>query len=284
MVHRSLVAADNALGTQSERHPDGWGVAYYVDGAPHLMRSADTALHDHLFHRVSGIVSSETVVAHVRKATVGPRSVLNSHPFQHGRWVFAHNGTIHGFDRSRAKLEAEIAPRLRRFILGDTDSEVAFFLFLTRLEAAHAALSASLPVELALTALEEATATIRGLCDDGQPALQASLLTFVASNGEVLVAVQGGRELFWSSYKTRCADRDVCPHLSYECEHPAQGSRINHLIVSSEPLGGENIWIPMSAGEAIGVDSKMHLVRRGEAVGGPLVQIGAPPPGAISDA
>ena len=31
-MHRSLIAADNALGRQSERHPDGWGVAYYVDG------------------------------------------------------------------------------------------------------------------------------------------------------------------------------------------------------------------------------------------------------------
>ena len=31
------MAADNALGTQSEQHPDGWGVAHYIDGAPHLV-------------------------------------------------------------------------------------------------------------------------------------------------------------------------------------------------------------------------------------------------------
>ena len=57
-VHRSLVAADNALGRQSEAHPDGWGVAFYVDGAPHVTRSASHALGDALFHRVSGVVSS----------------------------------------------------------------------------------------------------------------------------------------------------------------------------------------------------------------------------------
>src|SRR5262245_46837922 len=91
-VHRSLLSADNALGAQSGRHPDGWGVAFYVDGAPQVTRSPTTALTCALFRRVSGVVASETVLAHVRKATQGEPSVLNCHPFQHGRWTFAHNG------------------------------------------------------------------------------------------------------------------------------------------------------------------------------------------------
>ena len=55
-VHRSLLIADNALGLQSAQHPDGWGVAHYIDGAPHVIRSSETALSDQLFHRVSGVV------------------------------------------------------------------------------------------------------------------------------------------------------------------------------------------------------------------------------------
>ncbi|MFW5921639.1 MAG: class II glutamine amidotransferase, partial [Polyangiales bacterium] len=106
-VHRSLVDADNALGNQSNEHPDGWGVAFYVDGAPHITRSPTRALGDQLFHRVSGVVSSETVLAHVRRATVGEVSVLNCHPFQHGKWVFAHNGEIKHFERHRDALRAE---------------------------------------------------------------------------------------------------------------------------------------------------------------------------------
>ena len=39
-VHRSLVSADNAFMRQSERHPDGWGVAYYVAHAPHVVKGA----------------------------------------------------------------------------------------------------------------------------------------------------------------------------------------------------------------------------------------------------
>src|SRR4051794_40838657 len=62
-VHRSLLAAENALGVQSNLHPDGWGVAFYIDGAPHVTRSPSTALGDALFHRLSGVVASETVLA-----------------------------------------------------------------------------------------------------------------------------------------------------------------------------------------------------------------------------
>ena len=132
-VHQSLLDADNALGHQSVRHPDGWGVAHYVNGAPHLIRSCETALSDTLFHRVSGVVASETVVAHVRKATQGRKSVLNCHPFQHGRWVFAHNGDVENFDEVKSELKQRIYPKFRRYILGDTDSEVIFGLFLSRL-------------------------------------------------------------------------------------------------------------------------------------------------------
>ena len=132
-VHDSLARADNALAAQSVRHPDGWGVAYYVSGSPHIIKSAGRAEGDRLFSRVSGIVTSQTVMAHIRKATQGERSTLNSHPFQYGRWVMAHNGDVPGFGEGREELVQRIAPVFRRFLLGDTDSEVIFHLFLSRL-------------------------------------------------------------------------------------------------------------------------------------------------------
>ncbi len=125
-VHRSLVSADNAFMRQSERHPDGWGVAYYVAQAPHVVKGASAAFGDQLFKHVSGIVTSETVLAHLRKATQGELSTINTHPFQYGHWVFAHNGNIAGFAEIRDVLLAKIPPVLRRFILGTTDSEVLF--------------------------------------------------------------------------------------------------------------------------------------------------------------
>ncbi len=261
-VHRSLVAADNALGRQSERHPDGWGVAYYVDGAPHVTRSPSHALSDALFHRVSGVVSSETVLAHVRKATQGPQTVLNCHPFQYGRWVFAHNGDVPRFqERWRKALLNEVAPRLRRFILGETDSEVLFFVFLTRLSE-RGPLDKPHAVGDVLDALARTMAEVQAICaplDEGEKLL----LTCIVTDGTTMVAHQGGKELYWSSHKTRCGDRDSCPSLSAECEAPSASGYVNHLIFTSEPLQGENVWNALRPGELVGVDWRMRLETAG---------------------
>ncbi|MEO6603946.1 MAG: class II glutamine amidotransferase [Polyangiaceae bacterium] len=256
-VHRSLLAAENALGVQSNDHPDGWGVAFYVDGAPHVTRSPTTALGDALFHRLSGVVSSETVLAHVRKATQGTRTIFNCHPFQFGRWVFAHNGDIPNFESKRELLLAQVSPRFRRFILGETDSEVLFFVFMTVLEA-QGSLTADNDIDSISAALKEAVNRARELCDiDGTRAL----LTVVATNGDCLVAAQGGKELFFSTYKTRCSDRGTCASLSAACEAPSSTGRVNHFIVSSEPLQGENVWERLAAGDVIGVDGRMQVRR-----------------------
>lgn len=256
-VHRSLLAAENALGVQSNEHPDGWGVAFYVDGSPHVTRSPTTALGDALFHRLSGVVSSETVLAHVRKATQGSRTIFNCHPFQYGRWVFAHNGDIPNFEAKREALLGEVLPRFRRFILGETDSEILFFVFLSALERLSVR-GAEQDIDTIARALKEAVNRARELCDtDGTRAL----LTVVTTNGESLVAAHGGKELYFSTYKTRCADRGTCVSLSAACEAPSRNGRVNHFIVSSEPLQGENVWEALAAGDVIGVDARMQVWR-----------------------
>jgi hypothetical protein len=36
---------------------------------------------------------------------------------------------------------------------------------------------------------------------------------------------------------------------------------VNHFIVSSEPLQGENVWEPLALGDIIGVDARMNVQR-----------------------
>lgn len=257
-VHRSLMKVDNALGSQSEAHPDGWGVAYYVDGSPHLTRSPSTALEDALFRRLSGVLSSETVLAHVRKATQGPKTVLNCHPFQHGRWTFAHNGDVPSFAERRDALMDAILPRLRRFVLGETDSEVIFYVLLSHL-AGQGPLANRHGIDALIAAIRATVATVREICD--VPGSDPSLLTFIVTDGVTLAATHGGKELFVSTHKTRCSDRDDCPHLSPECEAPTKTGFINHLIFSSEQIDGENVWTAMEPGDIIGVDWRMRVER-----------------------
>ncbi|HEY3501004.1 MAG TPA: class II glutamine amidotransferase, partial [Polyangiaceae bacterium] len=153
---------------------------------------------------------------------------------------------------------------LRRFILGETDSELVFFLFLTLL-ARTGPLSERRELEQVSAALRDAVLLVRSLCDESSA---PALLTLMVTDGELLAATQGGKELFWSSYKQRCSDRERCASLSAACEAPTTTGHVNHFIVSSEPLQGENVWKPFETGEIVGVDRQMrvhraHVERRG---------------------
>ena len=269
-VHQSLVGAENALMLQSDRHPDGWGVAYYVANYPHLIKSASQAMDDHLFKHVSGIVSSETVIAHVRAATHGVLSLVNSHPFQFGRWIFAHNGNIPDFENVRENLIAQIPPVKRRFILGNTDSEVFFYLLLDNMERRYDLHRSGYPLEEIESAIRQTVDQIQeasGLCcfDDNE-----LYLTFVITNGETMAAHQGGKELLFSTHKTCCPERDSCPSFSNSCEAPLESGFVNHLIFSSEALHGTNVWDAMRDGEIVGVDWRMRLQK--SAMAGPDIQ------------
>lgn len=264
-VHSSLVHAENALQGQSKRHPDGWGVAYYQAGAPHVIKSKESAVDDHLFKRVSGIVSSQTVIAHIRKATQGSHTILNAHPFQFGPWIFAHNGNIKEFDKHRQTLLNLVTPNLRRFILGDTDSEIIFYLLLTNLSSKVDLSQTNTDFKLIKASLIETIDQITSISgeiyhEEGKGSVE-NYLTIILTNGNSMIAHQGGQRLHWSTWKTLCPERDTCPSLSPSCEKATIDGKINHLIFSSEPLQGENIWNEMSVGEIVGVDGQMILQR-----------------------
>jgi glutamine amidotransferase len=273
-VHRSLLGAENALVWQSKVHSDGWGVAYFVGGYPHVIKSAETAMEDALFRRVSGIVSSHTVLAHLRKATKGNNSLINSHPFQYGGWVFAHNGDIPGFEQLRGALVSRVPPVLRRFILGDTDSEVIFYLLMGHLtrrlgergETLHARAADFEAVREAVrdtvAEVEEVAQRACARDDRGEERGEERglLLSFVLTNGEVMLAHQGGKPLRYSTHKVCCPDRDVCPSFAPGCEsRSGVGELVNHMIFASEELQGENVWTEMTPGQIVGVDSRMRF-------------------------
>ncbi len=263
-VHRSLVSADNALMRQSEAHPDGWGVAYYVDGFPHVVKSVSTAVSDSLFRRVSGIVSSETVLAHLRKATVGELSIINSHPFQFGNWIFGHNGQIPNFEQYREEMLDRVSPVYRRYILGDTDSEVLFYLLISNMARYFDVNRKGTDLDDVIKAVEATVDEVREVtgfdCYDCEVAEEEEFyLTFVLTNGHMMVAHHGGKPLYYSTYKRQCPERGSCPSFSQACEAPTESGFVNHFIVSSEPLHGENVWLEMESGEIAGVDWRMRI-------------------------
>jgi len=55
----------------------------------------------------------------------------NCHPFQNGRYLWMHNGSIEGFSRIKRRLRESLPDPLYDAVQGTTDSEHAFALFLS---------------------------------------------------------------------------------------------------------------------------------------------------------
>jgi glutamine amidotransferase len=128
-----LKEAPRSLAVLSREHRDGWGLAVWDERrAWRLDKGVACAQDDENFHRLAVGTRGELLVAHIRQRTVGPSSIDNTHPFQSGRWVFAHNGTIKDVSYLREQASARRAAEIR----GQTDSELFFAFLLSRLDAA----------------------------------------------------------------------------------------------------------------------------------------------------
>jgi len=240
-VSHELFHGANALRVQSREHPDGWGVGWYEDGVPRVVRSLTPAHGDADFEKLSQFVSAQTVIAHVRKASVGRVAEENTHPFQRGPWLFAHNGTIPDWDRVRAPLEALIDPSLRDELRGETDSERCFLLFLSclrrrcELEGANA--------EAAAAALAEMVALVREIAEHGE---HKASTTFLATDGRLLLACRRGRTLFLSS------------------PAPDGHGESGYVAIASEdpgepPPGGKRAWRLLPEEALVAVDERLRL-------------------------
>jgi len=78
---------------------------------------------------VAASVRSEIFILHLRLATDGERNFINCHPFQSGRWLFAHNGRV-----DREAVLKRLDYRYIASIKGLTDSEVYFYWLLQNIE------------------------------------------------------------------------------------------------------------------------------------------------------
>lgn len=117
--------------------PDGWGVASYDErGRPVVAKSPLAAYDEPERFRQASRAASRIVLAHIRHASNPrglPRERLlgpeNTQPFSHGRFAFAHNGTVELPDR----LADRLGPYKER-IRGVNDSEVYFYQLVRALE------------------------------------------------------------------------------------------------------------------------------------------------------
>lgn len=119
-IEHELLHAENPLIRQSETHDSGWGMAVYphADGEDaRLVRFPEAAYGDDEFQRATTL-RGRIFNAHLRRATLGGLTLVNTHPFVLAEYSFAHNGTV---IRYPDLLESGVARPM-----GETDSEALF--------------------------------------------------------------------------------------------------------------------------------------------------------------
>ena len=251
-VECSLVHAQDALMTQSREdsegksHAHGWGVATYADGLPDVDKQAWAAYHGEHFRKSAARAYSKTVIAHVRRATVGPPGLNNTHPFAHGRWVFAHNGTLPKFDLVRDAMIDAIDPLQRSEIRGDTDSEFIFRYLLSLWE--HE------PGRPLIDTLRRGLERIIAWCRDIEPGAPVGL-NVLWSDGDRLVGSRLGRTL-WYLERDGIHTCEVCggSHVHQHADHDYRA-----VEIASQPVTDET-WIQVPNGTVFNVDPDMRVL------------------------
>lgn len=222
-------------------HRDGWGIALWHDGDAMLVREPDAAHGSRWVEFLQQREPRTTVaIAHVRKATQGPRSLRNTQPFARemgGRaHLFAHNGMLPGIERD------ERFPCGRFGRIGDTDSEHAFLALLARIEPLWAA---------GVPPLEERLQVVRGFARD------------LGTLGPANFLYTDGDAVFAHGHRRRQDGGEIRPPglhvLCRTCSGEADGPQ-RVALLASVPLTREG-WEPLAEGEIV-VLAEGKVIRR----------------------
>lgn len=261
-----LIDAPDSLEAQSHRNPDGAGVGCFTaDGAPELHKQPMAAWQDPAFSTASRDLAGTTFVAHVRYASTGSLSTVNTHPFLADGRLFAHNGVVQGLDELDAHL-VEIDARQR--VLGQTDSERVFALIAAETRRCDRDVTAGL------------TAAI-GWIGRTLPLYAVNLVLSSASDLWAL-RYPDTHDLF--VLERPAGGTDTSSHLVAHSRHiNAHSTDLTSrpaVIVASEPMDDDPAWRPLGPGELLHVGPDLvphsstpvepprHLLR--------LIELGAP--------
>lgn len=251
-VECGLVRSQNALMAQSKgdseglMHGHGWGVADYPDGVPVMEKQTWAAFHGERFAKKAARVYARTVVAHVRRATVGPPHIDNTHPFTLGRHIFAHNGTVPNFDRVRPRLLEATDSIHRNDIKGETDSEHIFMYLMTLLSRDPDAD----PLDTVWHGLRRIVLWSREV-DPERPVG----LNIVLTDGADLIVSRLNRSLW-------LLERDgpyICEICGRSHVHHVPGTQYRSIEVASEPVTPQERWRPLPNGSVFRIKPSLVL-------------------------
>jgi predicted glutamine amidotransferase len=187
LAARVMAFETEALRVRSTGVPLGWGLGFYQGGEVLMRRRPLDERPDIDVSKLATDMRADIVIGHVRHATVGALRTENTHPFRYRQWLFAQTGTVSSFEKVRDRLVSSVPEFLRGGIRGDTDAEVAFYVFLSFLHDAGRLNNGLVESSLIRDALRSSLSLLDGMTAEvgGAPVE----LNAMVSNGDQLIAV-----------------------------------------------------------------------------------------------
>lgn len=251
-----------SLGAQEMSIPingDGFGISWYdfrLDPEPCRFRSIHPSWSDENLRFLARKVYTPMLLAHVRAATPGSTvEETNCHPFVHGRLTWMHNGMVQDFRKIRRSLLRELKDEAYDSVLGSTDSEHLFGLFLNNLRTPSGDVSTEEMVEALFTMLDDFN---RLLFEND--VREHSYLNICLSNGKALIATR---------YTTNPRVQPASLYYMFGREYIATDERCfmipddgasEAVVISSEPFTSvKSDWVKVARNSMIIVDEDLSI-------------------------
>ncbi|KAL2169859.1 hypothetical protein VTG60DRAFT_5537 [Thermothelomyces hinnuleus] len=266
---------------RGQNNADGFGIGFYTDpklgAAPCLFTSTTPAWNCVNLQRLATKTASRLIFAHVRATTEGSLSEDNCHPFCHGSLMWMHNGGLGGWKQIKRRLGERLADKWYLNVVGGTDSEWAFALFLDTLERMGHDPSSQPENGFGPTVLRKAMlktiAVINELIDNIPESVilaenvdTRSLLNFCVSDGHSIICTRyigsstdEAASLYYSSgtlWETKAPTPDSS---DYQMERSDKGADV--ILVASEPLTFEREnWVNVPTNSILTIHNQTVMV------------------------
>ncbi|KAK4452474.1 nucleophile aminohydrolase [Podospora aff. communis PSN243] len=266
---------------RGQNNADGFGIGFFTEpklgAAPCLFTSTTPAWNCVNLQRLASKTASRLIFAHVRATTEGSLSEDNCHPFCHGSLMWMHNGGLGGWKQIKRRLGERLADKWYLGVVGGTDSEWAFALFLDTLERMGYDPSSQPVGGFGPTVLRKAMlktiALINELIDNiPESVVQAenvdtrSLLNFALSDGHTVICTRyvgsssdEAASLYYSSgtlWGTRVPDSG---NRDYQMARSDMGADV--VLIASEPLTFEREnWVNVPTNSILTVHNQTVMV------------------------
>ncbi|KAJ6621695.1 nucleophile aminohydrolase [Mycena sp. CBHHK59/15] len=245
---------------------DGFGVGWYdsvydeeLGSQPCIFTSVTPAWNNINLTRLAEKIKSPLVFGHVRATTAGSLSLDNCHPFVHGKLMFMHNGGIAQWHLIKRRLQNDLTDVAFHVVQGNTDSEWAFALFLSKLPDPDAR---TFTPEILRRAMLDTISSLNSFAE-AAGVTEPSLMNFCVTDGEAVIATRyissdkdEAASLWFSSGTTFSEDAEGGHYKMSKAD-----KRENIIMIASEPLTFERAdWMEIKTNTLVVISPKMNLL------------------------